>query len=176
MPDGILRRLRRRPIIRRRRPRLPRLPRWRIATIVIASAYEPSVGPKRNLEIHIELPLREGTSLDEIEEALLDRGLLDRILEKSGYDIPPFNEVEIGIEWGEERYTILNVPREVRMELIDYDYNKVRAEAYGKLTRLGISVYDLLESATEVIEENMTVHRGKKGRRKKEKQEKLVVE
>jgi len=173
MPDGF-----RRPRFRRRLPRFRRrirVPRWKIATIVVASTYDPVVGKKRNLEVHIRLPLRAGTRLSDIEEILIDRGLLYDILDKADYNIPPFSEVEVGIEWEEEEYTILEVPREVEFELVDYDYNAVRATAKGSLERLPLTLEGLLEEAESVIEDKMTRFVGKRGRKKKESKQTTLV-
>lgn len=167
MVNGPRRFLGRRPtaleLYRARRRRLPRLKRWRTAKIVLASAYDPKTGRKRNLEIHITMPLTRRTTTEKVVSLLESSGVIDEFLAKTGYDIPPMSDLDIGIQWESKEMSILDVPRDVEIGLMDYDYGELRAEASGTLKRLSILDEGNMIAVRDTIIPDTSIHRGRKG-------------
>jgi len=183
-----------RRILRRRLREIRReLPKWRIVTLVFASDYDPKKGPKRNLEIHITLPVSEALidllkklfseeELTATESEILDniKETLQFMLFRLGYDIKPLSELKLGIDIDPRVYDVFDIARfRSSVKLYDYDYDTVRAEGWviGEKAR---TIEDLIDAMVTIQDSAIPVRgtmRGKwreVGELRKKKVEKLI--
>ena len=139
-------------------PPAPPKGNWAIATFELGT-YDPQ---KRNLEASFKCPvdLNKGTA----QLAELAKRVIDAFLVESEYKIPAFDSNSFGVELGEERYTKERVPTDYSLKVFDYDYNKLRAQAFFK-SQIGVDWADRLDDFIKEVEDNTTVFRGQKSGR-----------